>query len=358
MNIIQVGAKVGKEPGIGKGNAGDTAIGTAFEYLFSKEFPNNKTTFMNSRKIFSIEDVNVINNADVLYVSGGGLFLHDTFKNKVSDWQWGISQDLLKKIKIPIVVYSVGYNQFRNQRNFSKKFNDTVDTLVEQSLFFSLRNNGSCNAIKKHTKKKNFNKIHSNFCPTMMLNKKYNLKHNFKSKDIGFVLAGDRLQNRHKNLENFVKHIKYFVSYLKKQGITTVLVNHQNDTWIKKYVKFDKYIDLFAKDTKKIYQTYSNLDFVVCDRGHAQMIPLVCGCKILSPVSHNKLKWFLKDMDLSEYGIEENDSNLSSKLIEKFEKLCKLDWKNEFEKRIQIVSSTNNKNNFIIKEKLEQLQIL
>ena len=40
MNIVQIGAKVGEGDGIGKGNAGDTAIGTAFNNLFKKEFPD------------------------------------------------------------------------------------------------------------------------------------------------------------------------------------------------------------------------------------------------------------------------------------------------------------------------------
>ena len=38
MKILQLGAKVGVGTGIGKGNAGDTAIGTAFDNLFKKEF--------------------------------------------------------------------------------------------------------------------------------------------------------------------------------------------------------------------------------------------------------------------------------------------------------------------------------
>ena len=71
---------------------------------------------MNCRKIFSVEDIDLINQADILFLSGGGLFLYDTFPNDVSDWQWGISEELLDKIKIPIIVYSIGYNKFRKQK--------------------------------------------------------------------------------------------------------------------------------------------------------------------------------------------------------------------------------------------------
>ena len=37
MKILQIGAKVGTGEGIGKGNAGDTAIGSAFKNLFQSD---------------------------------------------------------------------------------------------------------------------------------------------------------------------------------------------------------------------------------------------------------------------------------------------------------------------------------
>ena len=49
------------------------------------------------------------------------------------------------------------------------------------------------------------------------------------------------------------------------------------------------------------------------------MIPYACGCKIISPVSHYKNQWFLDDIGLSEYGIDESDPELGRKLIERYE---------------------------------------
>ena len=97
MKIVQIGAKVGSGKGIGHGNAGDTAIGSAFNYLFEEEFPNHEITFMNCRKEFTKKDIEIINQHDFLIVSGGGLFLHDTFVNELSDWQWGINEKLIDK---------------------------------------------------------------------------------------------------------------------------------------------------------------------------------------------------------------------------------------------------------------------
>ena len=140
LHIIELAGKVVKENGVFFGNAGDTAIRSAFEYLFEKEFPKNRITFMQCRKVFTENDVEVINKADILVIAGGGLFLHDStnprtnevFENDVSDWMWGISKELLEKIKIPIIIYSVGYNRFRNQREFKKSFSDTVNLLAKK----------------------------------------------------------------------------------------------------------------------------------------------------------------------------------------------------------------------------------
>jgi len=367
MNILQLGApsavlpstatvQVGEGNDIRKGQAGDVAMGAAFNNLFKKEFPGSQITFMNCRKKFSKNDIDVINQYDVLIVSGGGLFLYDTFENNESDWQWGISEELLEQISIPIIVYAVGYNKFRGQRNFNSRFDKTVKVLVEKSLFFSVRNSGSGDAIKKHIPEYLHEKIKLNFCPTMLLNEKYKLKHQ-TTNSVGFVLAGDRLPNRHKNIKQFSGEIKKFTDYLSKIGKKTILINHEHDTWSQNQIQFDDIIDLFQADARKTYETYSNMDTVVCDRGHAQMIPFSLGCKILTPISHNKLKWFLDDIQLNEFGIEENDSELGNKLIKQYMLQQKLDWENIYTDRMNKIKQLYLKNMNFIKSQLDKMNL-
>jgi polysaccharide pyruvyl transferase WcaK-like protein len=356
LHIIELAGKVVQENGVFRGNAGDTALSSAFQYLFKKEFPKNKITFMQCRKVFTENDVDEINKADLLVIAGGGLFLNDStnprtnevFENEVSDWMWGISKELLEKIQIPIIVYSVGYNRFRNQREFKESFNETVNLLAKKSIFFSLRNSGSVESLKKYIDKKYHDKLKLNFCPTLLLNNKYEFKNNLQNKKVGFVIAGDRVDKRHENLEEFAKHIKIFVEFLKTEGYETILINHLYDTWIEKYVKFDKFIDLYGKPTEQVYKTYSEIDVVVADRGHGQMIPFACGCKIISPISHEKLNWFLRDIDLAEFGIDESDINLSKKLIEKFKKIQKLDWDKKHQLGMDKIETINSENIEII----------
>lgn len=352
MKIIELGGKVVDGVRVGRGNAGDTAVGAAFSYLFQNEFPDSEVRFMQSRKIFTKDDVDEINKADILFLAGGGLFLYDTFKNDVSDWQWGISPELIDMINIPIVVYALGYNKFRGQREFKKCFNDTVNKLVEKSIFFSLRNSGSIRSIRKHVDFELRDKVKLNFCPTLLLRDKFNLT-TTKTKSVAFVLGGDRITNRHKDLSLFVEHVKKFVDYLKQNGYETILINHLHDYWIARYVQFDKFIELFDRPDDYIYEIYSTIDTVVCDRGHGQMIPFSCGCKIISPVSHDKLNWFLEDVELEEFGIEESNEDLSDQLILKFEKLHKINWKNIHREKMQKIHDTNNANLRFIKSSLE-----
>ena len=352
MHIIQLGAAIEQGNNVRLGNAGDTAISCAFNYMFETEFPNARISFLNCRKIFSQDDIEYVNQADVLFVCGGGLFLHDTFKNNVSDWQWGISKKLLKKITIPIVVYAVGYNKFRRQREFNSLFDDTVTELLRKSIFFSLRNTGSCESIKKHVSNEFHNKISLNFCPTLCLNKKFGFVNSSDTNSVGFIIAGDRLDNRHNDLPKFIAEMGKFVEYLKTKGKKTVLINHQNDFWLKQYIDFDEYIDLFEKECDYIYETYSNIETVVCDRGHGQMIPFSCGCKILTVISHDKLKWFLDDIGLNEFSVDEDDKLLSEKLIDKFTSLENFDWKKIHHERMNMIFDINNKNLKYIKNQI------
>lgn len=337
------------------GNAGDTAVRDSFRYMFKKEFPGSKVQFMDCRKIFNKTDIDRINKADVLFVSGHGMFIYDSFPNTVSDWQWGISSELLEEIKIPIVVYSVGFNRFRGQLDFNENFNKTVTKLIEKSIFFSLRNSGSCNAIKKYAPQRLHEHIKLNYCPTLLFNEAFAINTKLlRSNSVGFVLGGDRLKNRHKNLYKYIDHIKKFVTYLNRKGKTTILVTHNfDDAWIGRYIKFDRQIDFGKKGSEFIYKTYSTIDVVVGDKGHSQMIPFACGCKIISPISHDKVKWFLDDMGLQEYGIDESDDYLAEKLIEKYEKISTLNWQTIHQEKMQMIYDTNKQNLLFIKEKIK-----
>jgi len=182
------------------------------------------------------------------------------------------------------------------------------------------------------------------------------LPRNLRDRDaVGFVMAGDRLKNRHTDIDRYIESMKAFVQHLKNNNRKTILVKHSaSDSWIGNYVAFDRVIDLRDKDSRQIYETYSTIDTVVGDRGHAQMIPFACGCRTLTPISHDKLKWFLENMGLDEFGVEESDDDLADKLIEKFNRLQSMDWAPIQQEKLKMIRETNIGNLSFIKEHLGQ----
>ena len=50
-------------------------------------------------------------------------------------------------------------------------------------------------------------------------------------------------------------------------------------------------------------------------RGHSQMIPFGLRKNILSIVSHDKLKWFLEDIDHPEWGVDVRENDFKNKFI-------------------------------------------
>ena len=49
-----------------------------------------------------------------------------------------MKNNLLSKIERPIVVFGVGYNRFRKQKEFNKKFKTSINLLNEKSIFLGL----------------------------------------------------------------------------------------------------------------------------------------------------------------------------------------------------------------------------
>ena len=68
-------------------------------------------------------------------------------------------------------------------------------------------------------------------------------------------------------------------------------------------------------DADYITALYSQFDTVIGMRGHSQLIPFGQGCKIISLISHDKLKWFLDDIECPELGIEVTDRDLAEKVV-------------------------------------------
>ena len=62
---------------------------------------------------------------------------------------------------------------------------------------------------------------------------------------------------------------------------------------------------------------FTDPELVLAVRGHAQMIPFGCKTPVVSIISHDKLKWFLDDIEHPEWGVDVLDADFEQKLLEK-----------------------------------------
>jgi len=88
--------------------------------------------------------------ADLLVVGGGGLIFNRPEDNSVSGWQFNIRPEDIEKIKVPLVVYGIGYNRFPFDGNdFPPVLNTHLKKVQDLSALFSVRNRGTRREIER-----------------------------------------------------------------------------------------------------------------------------------------------------------------------------------------------------------------
>ena len=106
-------------------NAGDTLLFPIVRKIFDYFFGQCRWELYQAWDKFSLNLVSKVNkNFDGIIVGGGGLLLRDQDKSKTSEsgWQWNSSIDSINEIKIPLIIFAIGYNRFRGQPEFDPIF--------------------------------------------------------------------------------------------------------------------------------------------------------------------------------------------------------------------------------------------
>ena len=82
--------------------------------------------------------------------------------------------------------------------------------------------------------------------------------------------------------------------------------------------KFNVDYELFElKEAKQIIQAYAESSLVIGMRGHSQLIPFGCNTPILSIITHDKMTWFLEDINHTELGVDILNPDFETILKEK-----------------------------------------
>lgn len=310
-------------------NSGDTVLSQCVRRAFMNEEEIKKWNLISVSKTPTERDINRINDTAKVIIGGGGLFLPDTNANSVSGWQWAISQKQLGEIKVPLCVFSVGYNYFRGQTP-TELFIDNINALVERADFFGLRNMGSVRAVRSLLKNGKENKVVYQPCTTTLIRKLYpNIPSKNKSNNVAINVAFDREKMRYgEHKDQILSQIATGMKIIEKKGYNIFCVLHcSSDDKFLPYLDNAnvnyKIADLSREYPNKTFSFYNNMDTVFGMRGHAQMIPFGLNCEIISLGSHDKLRWFLEDIEAPDWYIELNSDprNIADLMLHKFEEI-------------------------------------
>lgn len=343
-------------------NVGDNVLFNKLENITDKILQKeqiwvHRNLHLGKVTFFEIFLINKISKAVV--VGGHGLLMVDTNENKNSGWQFNISIKNLKKIEVPIIVTAIGYNRFRNQKDFIPEFKPHISWLVENSLHFGLRNFGSINALKRYVPERLHNKLIFQPCPTTMIASFYPeiiKKNDLTSRKIGICIAFDRYENRFGNNPNTIFEILFsYVEKIKKEGIDIQFFTH-NKNDLKNEIATEIFkkrgytiFPLYELNENKVYDFYQNFILIAGMRGHSLMIPYGLLIPVISLTTQDKQKWFIESIDHPEWNIEvesdfcENLYKQTNNILLNLEQIKK----NIFLKQSEFVEISNRNINYI-----------
>lgn len=313
MKILHVGVHDNKNK-----NSGDTVlfemVRRAFDSMSAEEIVWKKRQIWDPITQEDVKDINTL--YDAIIIGGGGLLLRDQIGADASKsgWQWNCSIKNLKAIKTPIVVFAIGYNRFRGQPDFLTVFDEHISTLIEKSVFFSLRNNGSIHKIKGHVPSQLHPKIKKQTCPTTIISR---LSKNFLSGTsdsekpiVAINAAFDRVNLRISgNMREMFGKFNEVINLLEQSELEPVIVAHKtDDANILNYLDSNnagvRVVDLTDRDYLEIIDFYRSVSLSIGMRGHSQMIPLGLEKPIFSIITHDKMQFLLDDIGHPSWGAE------------------------------------------------------
>jgi len=309
-------------------NAGDTILSKTVRDNFKTIVP----TRWDLKKVtdpVTEDTIRSINQRDYAVVGGGGLLLPDSNPNSISGWQWAISAELLDKIEVPLLVYAIGYNFFIGQKP-NQLFIENLKKIIEKASFFSVRNTGSLLAVRGLVDDEIAAKVRYQPCTTTVIRKvDKNVPVKVKTRNVGVNIAFDRYHLRYGgDIYQILNQVALALKEISLAGYTIYNLCHlENDAKFELILDANEVpyqsIDLQYALPQKAYQTYCQMELVMGARGHAQMIPFGLNTRIISLGSHNKLRFFLEDIDALDWyvNLKEDVSTVSDRITGLFFKL-------------------------------------
>lgn len=287
--------------------------------------------------IFFTELIDELNEkADMLLVGGGGFIMNRHEDNSLSGWQWSIKNEDIAKIKVPVVVYGIGYNKFNyDNRGFKEQMNQSLTLTQTKAKLFSVRNSGTKEELI--SRGLNENKIEvipdsGMFISPRPINADFLnsgrmlIGLNFVSDRPQYTYPDDYNNTKKKVMENLINACKYFIE---KYNALIINIDHipvldeEVNIEFKSKLGNDNYLVL-SEEIPEIYPPslvnshflayiYKKMDVVIGMRGHSNIISFGMGTPFVSMGSHNKNRFFAKEIGEEKYLIDLRDYKNNAK---------------------------------------------
>lgn len=308
-------------------NIGDYALGIGVKNLLRHYLDVDLIAETNIQgTVFNDYFINEVLNKkyDLLIIGGGGIIHGAHWPN---GWFWLIDKDNISKINIPFVVYGVGYNYFKGEKEIPRHGIEHLKETIKYSRYFSLRNDGSVERFQNQVG------ISLPEVPDPGFHVNLNTEYNkpIDEKYVVIQLADDKSEYRYRNSERkqkFIQSLKNIVRRLTKdykvilaphvfediQLCNTISTGMKNcDVW-----QFSKYA---FDNAHAAISFYKYAEFVLAMRGHGQILPIGFNIPTVSLENHEKNKGLMQKLGLIEYNVDVLDLDFEIKLNKIIDKL-------------------------------------
>jgi len=315
--------------------------------------------------------------ADMLLIGGGGFIMNRREDNSLSGWQWSIKNEDISKIKVPIVVYGIGYNKFNyDNRGFKTQMNESLSLTEKYAKLFSVRNTGTKEElINRGINPENIlvipdsgmfispRKINANF----LNSNRMLIGLNFVSDRPQYTYPDDYNKTKEEIMYNLINACKFFINNYNALIINIdhiPVLDEEVNILFKKELGEENYLVL-SEELPQIYPPslvnshflayiYKCMNVVIGMRGHSNIISFGMGTPLISMGSHNKNRFFMKDIGEEQYLIDLRDYKNTAScdiIVEKVQKLMNdQNYKNRiFEKREELKKNFVKYNDEIIR---------
>lgn len=304
-------------------NIGDYALGIGVKNLLRE---NLDVTLIGETNIqgrdfneFYIKEV-VNKKYDLLVIGGGGIIHGAHWPN---GWFWLIDKDLIKEIKIPFIVYGVGYNYWEEEGGIPERGVQHLKETIKYASYFSVRNDGSAKRLLDQTG------INAQVIPDPGFHVDINTEYK-RFVDEPYVViqvANDKPEHRFgsiKKQQKFISEMREMTLELSEKYKVIYAPHVPDDIFISneivKGIENAEVWDFgrFAFDhSEDAVGFYKYAEFAIAMRGHGQIVPISFNTPVIALENHPKHKGLMEELGLLDYNVKVDDIDFKNNLREK-----------------------------------------